>query len=148
MKFYKLGDKRRKKQKFNKDISFIKYGKPIKIYDFIQESANEANIYKNLEKYGSIENALAVMNRIRPQIVADFEETMDLRSIEEKRIAITDIWNQLPVEEKNKFENNLSNFIDNGYKHYTEEIKKINAKVEAAAAAATADKGGENGTQK
>lgn len=152
MKCYKYGDKRRTQQKFDKDICFIKYGKPIKIYDFIQENSEDCNIYKNLEKYGSIENALSIMNKIRPQIIADFEETMDLRSIEDKRIAINNIWEQLPVEEKAKFDNNFSTFIDNGYQHYTKELEILRGKAEAQAQAqdqANNDKGGQdNGTKK
>lgn len=132
MKCYKYGDKRRTQQKFNKDICFVKYGKPIKIYDFIQESANEVDIYKNLEKYGSIQNAALIMSRKRPMIIADFEECMDLRSLEDKRIAIENIWNQLPTEEKDKFSNNIANFMDNGYEHYTNELKRINEEIKKA----------------
>lgn len=160
MKCYKYGDKRRIQQKFDKDICFVKYGKPIKIYDFIQEGAEDCNIYKNLEKYGSIENVITKMSKLRPQIVADFEETMDLRSIEDKRIAINNIWEQLPIEEKAKFNNNFSDFVDNGYKHYTDEISKIKGHIEKANAAAKAaeqaaeqaaakkEGGAKNGTEK
>ena len=147
MKCYRYGDKRRTQQKFDPNISFIKYGKPIKIYDYIQEQAEDCNIYKNLEKYGSIENAISIMSRIRPQIIADFEECMDLRSIEDKRVAINNIWEQLPVEEKAKFDNNFSTFIDNGYVHYTNELKTIQEKIKQAQAQKQ-DKGGENGTEK
>lgn len=141
MKFVKYGENRRSQQKFDKDICFIKYGKPIKIYDFIQENANETNIYKNLEKYGSLENALQIMNRIRPQIMGDFEKLEDLRSISEKKIQFENIWNQLPVEEKAKFNNNISDFMDNGYKYYTEQIQK---EIEKQQQQQQQNKGGEN----
>ena len=147
MKFWKYGDNKRTQQKFNKDITFIKYGKPIKIYDFIQESANETDIYKNLEKYGSIENALAIMNRIRPQIMGDFEKLEDLRSIEEKRIQVENIWNQLPVEMKDKFNNNISDFMDNGYKFFKEMEQAEIEKIQKAQQQNDSDKGGKNGTK-
>lgn len=148
-KFYKYGDNRRTQQKFNQDITFIKYGKEIKIYDFIQENANDVNIYKNLEKYGSIENAITIMSKVRPQIIADFEKAEDLRSLEDKRILLEKAFYTLPTEIRNKFDNNLSNFIDNGYQFLKDITKPTEKPIETPIETPTETKGGQNnGTEK
>lgn len=121
MEFRKLGSTKEVKQKFNQKITFKKYGKEICIHDFIQEDKDAVDIYTNLEIYGSVKPVKVNVT----EIVQDLTGAHDLRSLEEQRKKIIEIWENLPLKEREKFNNNVSNFIDNGYDYFLNLEKQI-----------------------
>lgn len=76
------GERIRKQQTFDPKKIFVeKCGQKINVYDSIQEASVDTDLYKTLEKYGSIE---PLMNPNLQQIEQDFEEYETLMTLHEK----------------------------------------------------------------
>lgn len=120
----------RKQQKFDPEKIIIKKaGKTINVFDWIQSGREDTEIYPTLEKYGCIDRM--VMNT--QGIYDDFTKFKDLRGIKEQQQAAEAMFYQLPLEVRQKFNNNISTFTKDGEAY----LKKKLAEEKAAAATAT-----------
>lgn len=113
-------------QKFDKDEYFIKYGKKIKIQDYINESADEVNIDTILKKYGSIPKENIQQEE---EIITDMTQIKDLRNLEDQRNKVKEIFYNLPTEIRKQFKNNVYEFEQNGLNFFKqkheEKIRKF-----------------------
>lgn len=112
----------RKNQDFNKSkISITKAGKTYNVYDNIQESREDTEIYPTLEKYGCIEGH---MLEDPNKIYADFQMFGDLRTMKEQQMKADEMFYNLPLEVRQKFNNDKNIFMKDGEKWIKEEIAK------------------------
>lgn len=107
--------------KFGKAV-FVKYGKEYDIQEYIEAGRPDTEIYPTLQKYG----CLTPLERTPSEIYGDFTEYNDLRSTIEKGRKIKDMWDQLPTDIKNKFNNDMHEFTDRGMEWAKSEIDKAN----------------------
>lgn len=98
-------------QKFDNNEYFIKYGKKIRIQDYINESADEVNIDTILKKYGAIPKENIQQEE---EIITDMTQIKDLRSLEDQRNKVKEIFYNLPTEIRKQFKNNVYDFEQNG----------------------------------
>lgn len=98
-------------QKFDNNEYFIKYGKKIRIQDYINESADEVNIDTILKKYGAIPKENIQQEE---EIITDMTQIKDLRNLEDQRNKIKEIFYNLPTEIRKQFKNNVYEFEQNG----------------------------------
>lgn len=106
------------KQMFDKDLKVTKQGKTFKMYDAIQEANVDTDIYEVARKYGMVgaekECAEAYMKKNLIELDEGFQEFMDMRSVLDKKIQAENMWNNLPIEIKRQFNNDVNEFMDNG----------------------------------
>lgn len=128
------GEKLHPAQEFDhKKISFKRAGQKINIYDLIQASREDTEIYPTLEKYGmlpSIETAEQFMANRAKGFFAEFEKTMDKRDFHELQIKAEESWKSLPREIREKFHNNREEFMNEGLEWYNAELKKAQDQAE------------------
>lgn len=118
------GQRERVQQSFDLEkITFLRAGKPVNLYNYIQEQTEDTDIYKTLEKYGCLDT-LELSNEM---IFGDFEKAMDLRDIYEQDIAFKNLWNSLPLKVREQFHNNRLEFMKNGEEWLKNEIQKEKA---------------------
>lgn len=117
-----------KGQDFNKDkIVITQAGKTFKVYDWIQEGREDTEIYPTLEKYGNLK-PMQVDGR---ELHADFGELKNLRNLFEIDQKSTEMWNKLPLEIRNHFNNDRSLFVEQGEQWLNDLMaKKTEAKKE------------------
>lgn len=112
----------------HKKISFRRAGKNINIYDLIQASREDTEIYPTLEKYGmipSIETAEQFFKDRAKGFFAEFEETMNLRDFHELQKGANDMWLDLPREVREQFHNDKEEFMTEGINWWNKELKKM-----------------------
>lgn len=106
------------KQMFDKDLKVTKQGKTFKMYDAIQEANVDTDIYEVARKYGMVgaekECAETYMQKNLTELDEAFQEFMDMRSVLDKKIQAENMWNDLPIEIKRQFNNDVNEFMDNG----------------------------------
>lgn len=100
-------------------IYHIKCGKKINNYDFIQENRVDCEIYPTLEKYGTIQPLIC-----NKQILAEELEALDLMDIKNQRIKANEMWENLPLEIRQKFNNDQLQFLQDGPKWLQDELAK------------------------
>lgn len=121
MKFRKRGDRTEVGQKFDiKNTFWIKAGKKINVYDYIQSESEDTDIYKTLEKYGSLEK----IELDHKGFYGDFE-TMDKMALHEKLKKAEELWGGLPIEVKTEFNNDKLKFMQEGKDWLQKKIKSI-----------------------
>lgn len=114
-------------QSFDKDKNvFVKNGEEINIYDYIQENKTDTSIYEVLEKYGCIDK----IELNREELYVDFEEMQDMRDLAEKDKKATELWEKLPFDVRNSFNNDRYNFMQNGMSWLENFKKNLNPKME------------------
>lgn len=119
-KFLKLGDRTGKPLIMDKKNIFIeKAGKRYNVYDAVQEANVDTDIYKTMEKYGSLER----MTIDKKQVYADISEIKDLRSLYEQDKKSKEIWLNLPLEIRQQFNNDRFMFAKDGENWLKEKIK-------------------------
>lgn len=119
-KFLKLGDRTGKPLIMDKKNIFIeKAGKRYNIYDAVQEANVDTDIYKTMEKYGSLERM--VINK--KQVFADVSEMKDMRSLYDQDKKSKEIWLNLPLEIRQQFNNDRFLFAKEGENWLKEKIK-------------------------
>lgn len=110
MKFEKFKWRERASQNFDKEkIHFVKNGKKINIYDFIQEGREDTEIYPTLEKYGCIDKMM--LNR--EDVYTDYTELQkmrDLRGIKDFENQAKIMFYNLPTEVRKEFDNDINKF--------------------------------------
>lgn len=116
------GERIRKQQTFDPKKIFVeKCGQKINVYDSIQEASVDTDLYKTLEKYGSIE---PLMNPNLKEIEQDFEEYETLMSLHEKIEKAENMWLKLDAGVKEKFHNNKNEFVEKGQQWLQEMLQK------------------------
>lgn len=99
-------------QHFDRKKIFIEQGgKKYNVYDRIQENAEDTDIYKTLEKYGTIEPIKKVD---LPAVQSEFTEYMSLMDLHEKKIKADNMWKSLPAGIREEFKNDKYNFLEKG----------------------------------
>lgn len=122
---YKLAnckDRNRKQQFFDKEnIFWTKAGKKRNVYDEIQANTEGTSVREVLEKYGCID---PIMRPPENSFYGDFIGMMSLREAYEQQDRAAELWAQLSPGFREKFHNDPREFITNGEKVFSEEIKK------------------------
>ena len=101
--------------------TWVKYGKEIDIQDYIEAGREDTDIKEVLAKYG----CLKPIEKDVEAIYGDFTEYNDLRTSIEKSRKSMEMWDELPVEIKNKFNNDVHEFIDRGAEWAKSEVEKM-----------------------
>lgn len=106
------GPRIRKQQGFDPEKIFVvKCGQKINMYDSIQEASEDTDIYKTLEKYGSIEPLM------RPDLKAieeDFDDYETLITLHDKMEKAKNMWDKLDAGVRAQFHNNREEFVEKG----------------------------------
>lgn len=116
--------------------TFTKYGKEYDIQEYIEAGREDTEIYPCLAKYG----CLKPMEISAEEIYGDFTEYNDLRSTIEKGRKLKNMWDSLPVDIKNQFNNDPNEYVDRGMEWAKSEMEKTKAE---PAAEPTAEPKGE-----
>lgn len=98
----------------------IKAGKEFDVHDWIQEGREDTEIYPTLEKYGCIDR----MKLDIEGVFGDFTEMNDLRGTIEKAEKAQKMWDNLPLETREHFQNNKALFIEGGMDYIKNLIKQ------------------------
>ena len=113
----------RKQQAFDREvIHIIKCGQKINVYDSIQAASEDTDIYETLEKYGSIESMQKYNGE---EIKQDFDDYMSLQDLQERTNKPNNMWEKLPAGVREKFHNNIFEFLQKAPKWLDEEANKI-----------------------
>lgn len=132
------GERVRNQQTFDRENIFIvKAGNKYNVYDMIQEANQDTDIYKTLEKYGSIE---PMMRYDLKEIQEDFDDFETMITLHDKQQAAQKMWENLSPGIREKFNNDRQKFLDEG----PDWLKKLQTE---AAAEAEKNKTPENTTQ-
>lgn len=114
MKFKFMTWRERAQQSFDKDnIMLTKAGKTFNLYDAIQEAREDTEIYATLEKYGCIDR----MMLDKEAVYADFGELKTLRDLKDQQIKAQEMFYNLPLETRSKFNNDMNLFVKEGEKY-------------------------------
>lgn len=120
------GPRIRKQQSFDPEKIFVvKCGQKINMYDSIQEASEDTDIYKTLEKYGSIEPLM------RPDLKAieeDFDDYETLITLHDKMEKAQNMWNKLDAGVRAHFHNNREEFVEKGQEWVQNLIKQSGEK--------------------
>jgi hypothetical protein len=108
-------------QNFDKNkITLTKAGKTYNVYDKIQENREDTEIYPTLEKYGCIDRMMLNTQGV----YADFQEFKGLREMKDQQIKADQMFYNLPLEVRTKFQNDKNLFMRDGEKWIKEMITK------------------------
>lgn len=113
------GKRPRNPQLFNREETVEIKGHKVKIVDYIQE-AESNDIYYNLEKYGCLDRITVD----KQKLYGEFKEFISLRDIQDKMVKAENMWNTLPLDIREKFNNNMAEFASQGEEWLKNEIKK------------------------
>ena len=118
----------------HKKISFKRAGKDINIYDLIQASREDTEIYPTLEKYGmtpNVETAAEFFKNRAQGFFAEFDKTMNLRDFHELQQRAENMWKDLPREVREQFHNDREEFMTEGVEWWNKEVERAAQEVEA-----------------
>lgn len=108
-------------QSFDKNsITLKKAGKTYNVYDKIQENREDTEIYPTLEKYGCIDRMMLNTQGV----YADFQEFKGLREMKDQQIKADEMFYNLPLDVRIKFQNDKNLFMRDGEKWIKEVIGK------------------------
>ena len=107
-------------QSFDKNLKIKKAGIEYNLYDSIQANREDTDIYETLKKYGSIEP----LQRTNQAMYGDFTTFKGLRNLQDQRIELEQLFENLPIETRREFDHNINNFIQNGEEYFTKKIKE------------------------
>lgn len=111
----------RHQQKYDRKKIFItQAGNTYNVYDRIQENAEDTDIYKTLEKYGTIES---MKKYDHAAVQTEFTEYMSLMDLKEKQIKANNMWNALPAGVREIFKNDKYNFLQNGQEWLSKQMQ-------------------------
>lgn len=113
LNFAYLKWRERHSQSFDKaNITLTKAGQTFNVYDKIQEAREDTEIEPTLKKYGCIDRM--ILNK--EDIYADFTKfgSLDLRDIKEQQKLANNMWQKLPLETRQHFNNDKNIFIKEG----------------------------------
>lgn len=129
MKFKFSTWRERASQDFDREnIVLTKAGKTFNVYDAIQEAREDTEIYPTLEKYGCIDRMMLDTKGI----YEDFTKYGELRELKEQQNMANNMFYNLPIETREKFNNNINTFMKDGEKYLKnlidEDMKKAEIK--------------------
>ena len=112
----------RKAQAFNPDEIFIeKCGKKINVFQMIQENRPDTEVYETLEKYGCLDR----MTMDTKGVYADFTELQKMgNNPYEIQLKADKLWDSLPLEVRQEFNHNKSDFMKNGENWLKQKIEQ------------------------
>lgn len=122
--------------KEHKDTMLKRSGKYIKLQDYINENNKDCTIYQVLNTYrGDLKLTQDRLNTITHRVADELQEIDGLRDALTIMNTAKRTWNEMPLEIRKEFKNDVHNFQVNGLawaKAKQEEIKKLqeSAKVE------------------
>lgn len=127
MKFGYMDWRQPAKQSFDREnITIKKAGKEYNVYDKIQEAREDTEIYQTLEKYGCIDR----MMLDHQGVYDDFTQYGDLRTLKEQQMKANDMFYNLPLDVRQKFNNDVNQFMKDGQKFVKkmvdDDIKRAN----------------------
>lgn len=108
--------RQRNPQSFDKNtISLTKAGQTFNVYDKIQEGREDTEIYPTLQKYGCIDRMM--LNK--EDIYQDFKnfKNISLRDLKAQQQLANNMWQKLPLETRQKFNNDKNVFLKDGEKY-------------------------------
>ena len=130
----------RKAQTFDKDNIFVIIkGEKVNVYEMIQEARKDTEIAQVLKDYGCIEKIGIDTKKTYDSLV----EINDLRDIYEAKNKADKLWEALPIEVRQEFNNNAHEFMKNGEKWLKEKIAKETQTAEQPAEQPTSNEKGE-----
>lgn len=101
-------------QDFDREnITLTKAGKTFNVYDAIQEAREDTEIYPTLEKYGCIDR----MMLDHQGVFDDFTKYGELRELKEQQAMANQMFYNLPLETRQKFNNDINTFMKDGEKY-------------------------------
>ena len=111
----------RHQQKYDRKKIFItQAGNTFNVYDRIQENSEDTDIYKTLEKYGTIES---MKKYDHAAVQTEFTEYMSLMDLKEKQLKANNMWHALPAGVREIFKNDKYNFLQNGQEWLNKQIQ-------------------------
>lgn len=115
-------DRKRMSQTFDKEkIVLKKAGETINVYDYIQSNREDTELKPTLEKYGCIPTQNIDLNKT----AGDFTQLNDMRTMLEQQKKAVEMWNGLPIDVRQSFNNNINDFVENGEKWVQNKIKEV-----------------------
>lgn len=118
MKFKYMNWRARNAQDFDREaITLTKAGKTFNVYDKIQEAREDTEIYPTLEKYGCIDRMMLNTQGVYD----DFTKYGQLREIKEQQAMANNMFYNLPLDTRQKFNNDINVFMKDGEKY----VKKL-----------------------
>lgn len=121
-------------QTFDKEkIMLTKAGERFNVYDRIQEGRKDTEIYPTLEKYGCLPTAMSNEDALEylKGNVSEFSQKFDLKDVQEMNLKAQEMFYKLPLEIRNKFDNDINRFAKEGGKFTQNYIKEQEAKEKA-----------------
>lgn len=113
--------RKRMSQTFDKEkIVLKKAGETINVYDYIQSNREDTELKPTLEKYGCIPTQNIDLNKT----AGDFTQLNDMRTMLEQQKKAVEMWNGLPIDVRQSFNNNINDFVENGEKWVQNKIKE------------------------
>lgn len=130
----------RKAQTFDKDNIFVIIkGEKVNVYEMIQEARKDTEIAQVLNDYGCIEKLGIDTKKTYDSLV----EINDMRDIYEAKNKADKLWETLPIEVRQEFNNNAHEFMKNGEKWLKEKIAKETQPAEQPAEQPTSNEKGD-----
>ena len=105
---------------FDKDATFTLGGKEQSIYAYTQAQREDCEIYPTLEKYGCLDKIM----RTPQELYGDASQMKDLRGTLEDAAKKEQIWNTIPLDIRNQFNNDPDEFMKNGMEWAEKEMQK------------------------
>lgn len=132
MEFKKHTRRERKQTSYNpEEEGYIKCGKKVNIYNLIQESREDTEIYGTLEKYGCIKTQKLSATELA-EAYGDFRNAADLRTSIEQVKAADDLWYSLPLEMRREFGHSKAEFLAHGEEYLKNKLVDQQRKEEFA----------------
>lgn len=94
--------------------------------DYIEQNNVDVEIYSTLKKYGTLKEEQFDYKAV----AGDFDELNDLHETLAKQVKAKEMFEELPLETRALFNNDMNNFIDNGAEYCEKLIKADLAKAE------------------
>lgn len=121
-------ERKRMSQDFDAEkITVTKAGVEMNVYEWIQESREDTEIYPTLEKYGCVEDAAKAMRLKTPELYADMREIKDLRSSIEQVNKANELWERLPLDVRKEFNHNSAEFVEKGEQWLKNKVDEMTA---------------------
>lgn len=121
MPFNYMNKRKRMTQSFDKEnIHFIRAGQKINVYNLIQTSGEDTDLYAIMDKYGvNSQEAIARAQMNTGQLYQDMagiNSPTDLRDALNKMETAENMWKQLPLSVRSEFNNSKAEFMNRGEK--------------------------------
>lgn len=124
MKFKYLDWRERKQQSFDLNkITVKKAGVEYNQYDFIQQNREDTEPIETLKKYGCLEGHIQMDPN---KMYGDFTGLSDLRGVLDAKLKAEELFYNLPLEDRQHFNNDINQFTKDGAKYLKEKMDNFN----------------------